>query len=383
MKMEPLNIQLPAFFNWIVQSSLQACILICVIVVIRGLLCGRLSARSQYLLWMLLLVRLVMPWAPFSPVSIFNLVPKKTPPKQMNVHSIDAHIDGLPALEPFVAGEPMEVGIALKPATNNISEEMSGRIPRAETTGTLEIAEKRLHKHGQTRIIPFDMVRLLPLLWLIVAVVLAGFGILAYTRFWVVVRREVRVTDQEVLDLLRTCKANMGIRAPLPMIETDKVDTPTLFGAIRPVLLLPDGLVQTLGYENLRCILLHELAHLKRHDILLGWLMNILQVLHWFNPIIWLGFWYMRRDRELACDALAMQHMQEADTYVYGRTIVHLLERFVQRRYLPSMVGILENRGQIQRRISRIAEFKRSSQKISAFAVALILVLACVILTNA
>jgi len=51
---------------------------------------------------------------------------------------------------------------------------------------------------------------------------------------------------------------------------------------------------------------LHELAHLKRWDLPLGCLVSLLQVLHWFNPILWYGFRRMRADREQACDAMAL-----------------------------------------------------------------------------
>jgi len=386
MKMGLFNVQLSVFFNWILQSSLQASILICLILAIQGLLRGRLSARSQYVLWMLLLVRLVMPWAPASPMSIFNLVPGKIQPKLMGINTVDTPIDRLSNPEFLIASESTEVGIATNPETVSALRKAAVPSSPVETAKTLEsVQEPLLQKRGEGEpdIITFDIIKLLPLLWLIVVLVLVSFGSLTYVRFWVFVRNQVLVTDQKVLELLRKCKIRMSTRTALAVIETNKVKTPTLFGSIRPVLLLPNGLMKTLSSENLSCIFLHELAHLKRHDILLGWLMNILQVLHWFNPIIWLGFWCMRRDRELACDALAMECIQEGKTYVYGKTIVHLLESFVQRRYLPSMVGILENKGQIKRRINMIARFRKNSQKISALALILMLVLGGVILTNA
>ncbi len=383
MKMSVFNVQLSAFFDWIVQSSLQASILICLILATQSLLRGRLSVRSQYLLWMLLLVRLAMPWAPASPTSIFNLVPEKIQPKQMGITIVDSSINRFPDRDFLVPSESTEVETTSDRETSNIVRETSAPISRAGMPGTPEVVEKQPNMRSETGITTVDIIKLLPLLWLIVAIVLVAFGSLTYIRFWLFVRNRVPVTDRKVLELLRRCEIRMGIRTGLPIIETNKVKTPALFGSIRPVLLLPNGLIKTLCSENLSCIFLHELAHLKRHDILLGWLMNVLQVLHWFNPIIWLGFWCMRRDRELACDALAMECIQEGKTYVYGKTIVHLLERFVQRQYLPAMVGILENKGQIRRRIKMIAQFKKSYHKVSALAMSLIIILGCMVLTNA
>jgi len=81
---------------------------------------------------------------------------------------------------------------------------------------------------------------------------------------------------------------------------------PALFGFVRPRLLLPQGMLETYSLENLRYVFIHELAHLRQRDIYLGWLMALLQVVHWFNPLMWFAFGRMRADRELACDTLAI-----------------------------------------------------------------------------
>ena len=106
-------------------------------------------------------------------------------------------------------------------------------------------------------------------------------------------------------------------------------------------------------------------------------------MLHWFNPLIWFGFYRMRVDRELACDGLALGTVGADESKKYGRTIVNLLERFSQRQYVPSMAGILENKANLKRRITMIANFKKASKKHTIAAIGLIFVLACIALTNA
>ena len=63
-----------------------------------------------------------------------------------------------------------------------------------------------------------------------------------------------------------------------------QIKTPTLFGFIRPRLLLPKEMLEEASHEEMQYIFLHELAHLKRLDIYLGWLTSVIQILHWFNP---------------------------------------------------------------------------------------------------
>ena len=64
-----------ALFDWVVRTSLQASVLVVVILVCQRLLSPVLSARWRHALWLVLLVRLAMPWAPGSPISLFNLMP--------------------------------------------------------------------------------------------------------------------------------------------------------------------------------------------------------------------------------------------------------------------------------------------------------------------
>jgi len=200
---------------------------------------------------------------------------------------------------------------------------------------------------------------------------------------WWLVTRERPLTDQKILDLLEDCKSEMGIRTILGVVITDKVKSPALFGFVRPRLLLPTGITENLSLKELRHVFLHELAHLKRHDIYLGYLASLLQSLHWFNPVIWLAFYRIRTDRELACDALVLAQTHSSESKDYGRTIVSLLERFSHPRHLPAMAGILETKSQLKRRIKMIAKFKKTSRSRWAGAMLLLVVLACLVLTNA
>jgi hypothetical protein len=142
------------------------------------------------------------------------------------------------------------------------------------------------------------------------------------------------------------------------------------------------GLTRSFSQEELRYVFLHELSHIKRRDILTGWLMTALQILHWFNPLVWLAFHRMRVDRELACDALALSYAKDEENQPYGRTIIKLLEGFGCSAWAPSMAGTVENKNQMKERISMIAKFRKTSRG-PALAGALFITLGLVTLTDA
>jgi hypothetical protein len=147
-------------------------------------------------------------------------------------------------------------------------------------------------------------------------------------------------------------------------------------------LLLPTGLVSSFTREELRHVFLHELAHVKRLDIPTGWLTLELQSIHWFNPLVWLAFYRLRADRELACDALVLSYARTGENESYGLTIVKLLEEFGQSLSGPSLAGILENKQQMKERISMIAKFHKTERGL-ALAIALLAGLTLITMTDA
>lgn len=331
--MESLSIQFQPFFEWLLRTTLQASLLICLILLLQTMLRSRLGVRWHYCLWLLLLVRMAIPWMPESRVSMFNLLPQSMPQRQLE------HAKGQ------IADDSAD-SIA---ASANTSE--SAPI----STATVAQAEPESKEaDGQAKLMLFEFVAVLPLAWLVGALALAIYVCASNLNFLRIVRLRRPLTDQKVLDLLEDCKSQMGIRTILGIVTTDKVKSPALFGFVRPRLLLPEGMIETLDQQELRYVLLHELAHLKRHDIYIGWLISLLQVLHWFNPLVWLAFYRMRSDRELACDALVMARTQSDEPKNYGRIIVNLVERFSRPQRLPGMAGILETKAHLKRRITMI-----------------------------
>jgi hypothetical protein len=97
---------------------------------------------------------------------------------------------------------------------------------------------------------------------------------------------------------------------------------------------------------------------------------------------VWLAFYRMRADRELACDALALSHANADENQRYGNTIIKLLESFGRSAWAPSLAGAVESKNQLKERISMIGKFKNTN-RVPALAMALIAGLGAVTLTDA
>ncbi len=359
--MESLLTQLSAAFGWLLHSTMQVSVLVCLVLCVKVLVGGRLSAKWHYGLWLILLVRMLMPYGPQSRISVFNLM--WLPMKQAVVSEVETDMASMQQKQvryPKLA-ESVEKYVETRKAAAQVSPQRSlSRLDVKVVFG-----------------------KVLPPIWFTGVIVLLLYACAGNFNLWRIVKCERSLTKQEILELLEDCKAELGVHTVLGVVVTDMVKTPSLFGFIRPRLLLPRGLVESLSAEELRHVFLHELAHLKRHDIGFGWLMAICQSVHWFNPLVWYAFYRMRLERELACDAMVLSHVQPDESPKYGQTIVNLLEMFTQRRRLPSLAGVLEDKSQLKRRITMITKFKENSQQWSALAGVLVILLGCVALTDA
>jgi hypothetical protein len=86
----------------------------------------------------------------------------------------------------------------------------------------------------------------------------------------------------------------------------------------------------------------------------MNWVTACLETLHWFNPLLRYGFRRMHADRELACDALVLSRIAPEERHGYGQTILKLLESLIRPAVAPGLVGILEEKQQMKRRMEMI-----------------------------
>jgi beta-lactamase regulating signal transducer with metallopeptidase domain len=168
-------------------------------------------------------------------------------------------------------------------------------------------------------------------MWVSLAAVLficyvAGVGVLllrlAYERWAVrrLARRAIDVTDPAWRGLLLGCAAQIGVQRPVRLLRSLDRSMPMAFGVRLPAILIP-SVADTWPDDRRRAVLLHELAHIARHDCLTQFMAAVSCALYWIHPGVW---WIARRlrvERELACDDLVLKAGTHAREYAE-----HLLE---------------------------------------------------------
>jgi len=130
--------------------------------------------------------------------------------------------------------------------------------------------------------------------------------------------------DEKLTQILLDIKQKMNITKNVQVKVSRIVSLPMIMGVLKPVILIPAGLVSGFSQEQLETILAHELAHLKRHDFLLNGLQSVLDVIYFFHPAMWLLSAQIRKERENCCDDLALE--VSGSKLLLAKTLVQLQE---------------------------------------------------------
>lgn len=356
---------LVGIFNWVIETSVMASILAVLILLVKYIFKDIIGAKWHYAIWGLLIIRLIMPISIESSLSIYNAlhpgIIKIQKPLQSNFNS-EALNTGNPVVK-----DSSDKNIVL--ADNNSAKLQSDNEAKLQPEIT-----NNYYK---------SLISMLPIIWVVGALGLLIFIIFQSIVFYLRINREKVTGDRTIIDSLDECKENLGIKRTIPVAITNQIKTPCLFGILKPKILIPENLLYELSKENLKYILLHELSHYKRKDILVNWVAVCLQVMHWFNPIVWYSFRKMREDCELACDDYALSHLAENEHGKYGMTIINLLS-ISKSIWSPATTGFFgnNNKNQIIRRIKTIKMFKKPNLKWTVITVSIIICLGIIGLTN-
>jgi len=191
------------------------------------------------------------------------------------------------------------------------------------------------------------------LTWL-VALWLAGvlLMVLRTVHQWRSLNRIVRlhaILDPELQRMARLLADRLGYLRSLRVRVTDRIDTPTLVGWFRPVVLLPAALVLRFPRQQLELILAHEVGHLRRLDHLANLVQALVETLLFYHPVVHWISQEVRNDRELCCDSLVLRTTRH-EPYLYARTLAELEEW----RQQPARLAMAATGGHLLDRVRRI-----------------------------
>jgi beta-lactamase regulating signal transducer with metallopeptidase domain len=328
----------------VVQLSLHATGIVFVVLLVQFALGSKLSARSRYALWGILVARLLIPWNYEVPVLS---------------ESQDAPGGQVVAVQPT----PKVKQVAAVPRSIGLNESVRVAPTPVETSppiATPVVAEPPAAAASPAPQPTFALPKPATLamgLWLLGLVSIPSAILFSHLRMTRRLLRSSTAPPGWVMDTLEDLRTEFRIVAWPTILMTSEVHSPTLVGASHPKIFLPSKLVEESTPDEMRLFLLHELTHLRSGDIWFSWLWCLALSIHWFNPLMWWAGTRIRKDRELACDESVLRRIGADAKDDYARALLqavsHLSEKSRQR-YQFGLAGIAESKSEMKRRIESI-----------------------------
>lgn len=327
----------------VLSLSGSATLLIVLLVLLRPVLRAHLSKQWQYYIWLVVAVRLLVPFAaaPNLMGTFFQGIG----------NGIGRAEYALPAGENTFSA----------PAYLNDGEKIQDYFSK-EQKGTEAGADALSNKRTM-----FWIWNNLGLCWLVTALILLIRKITIYQSFVKYVRAGcVQVADFDLLEsfgrLVEQCKVKM----PVELYTNSLISSPILIGFFRPCIVLPTAGLSVTAFQY---IILHELTHYKRRDMFYKWLIQLIVCIHWFNPFIRL----MNREVELSCDEAILKGLNRQERCDYGDTLLNALENSGGYKSATASVTLGESGKQLKERLDAITGFRRKSKSARMAAVFLTL----------
>ncbi|MDP6443313.1 MAG: M56 family metallopeptidase [Pirellulaceae bacterium] len=342
------------------------------------LLCRLLRATPawRHALWCVVLIRFALPVAPPASWSLYNWLPTpsgqffaaQTPPTR---HSAPPSvvIDDAPLRKPQAEsragrGSPtarprgLRTEVAERPVAPAVESEIPDGSTSASPTATVGASGRRPIWRTVASWVTFAG----GIIWLIGAAFFTARWARGVWRLhrWLgslrgIVRGEPRV-------LLAQCMRRLGMKRGVRLLLSTDDGSPAAAGVLRPAIVIPEQLLAELSNEQLRYVLLHELAHIRRWDALVNTAALLIRSLHWFNPLVWVTVRQLQVTRELACDAMSLQCVPAAEHRAYGRTALQVLEALRDGSPTTALaLGAADGGDVMEQRVKAIRDFRAPS----------------------
>jgi beta-lactamase regulating signal transducer with metallopeptidase domain len=177
----------------------------------------------------------------------------------------------------------------------------------------------------------------------------------------ILIRRSRQSGHETLIAILNELRRRLGIRRQVKLVVSSRPIGPAAFGLLRPTIVLPEILLADKTSEQIELILAHELVHIKRGDVIAGYLQLAAQVVWWFHPLIWWANREATRERERCCDRDVVEGVGCRPS-AYARTLLSVVE-LKGRLRIPAAIPGVRAMEVTSQRLETIMRFQSGSGK--------------------
>ncbi len=327
-------------FEMIILSSLAGSIIALMILIIKRVFRYKLNLTFHYYIWLILIIKLIIPFGLENTISFPDIYQGLYIQNITNENSQNAQTNSVKQPKDTDLGD-------LKPINSfNLSDN------NELTPHIHEAFKNQIH-----------IEKLFFFLWILGVVLLILIFISAHKKLRQIVEVSTKDVSNSHKEILYNCMKIMHIKTAVELLYCPKINSPSLCGLIKPKILIPINIAKNIDTEDFKYIIMHELTHLKKKDLLINLITTLLSIIYWFNPIILYSFNKMRKDCEFSCDNHVISYLNEGENIQYGNVLIKVLELCGCSNRLTGTTSMVMNNSEIKRRIIMISRYKKISFK--------------------
>jgi len=332
--------QANAWVTILLAASLKGVLLLSAIFLL-SLLLRRATAATRHLVWSLAMIGVLA-----LPVLSF-ILPQWSMPLTPQILPSSQSLERAPAL-PENFRLPKSKSPKIYQVKNN--EETAWTV---STNYSVAVTPVRNQSNGSVALSSWSWATWIFVIWMSGALIVATRWLVGWLCVKLLSYRAQEIFDDEWYNLSESLSAELDLQRPVKLVRAPNAAAPMTWGLLHPVILLPHD-ADTWSAERRRVVLLHELAHVKRGDLLAQFVAQIACALYWFNPLAWIAARQLRLEREQACDDAVLNSGAKASDY--ANHILEILRALRFAKYSPSAAVSMAQCSQIEGRLRAILD---------------------------
>lgn len=342
-----------SFCGFALTMLIQSGILIVLLYLIDLLIRKHARAVFRYCIWMLIFVKLILPPTLSLPTGIaywcnFDISPAASQTQAQPPSEIAA-FESLPLAQPTASFDVQTDITAPGPET-------ADKPPLETTIAAVTKEESVITSVPSTAAAEITAITWqagILISWLVGVFILSA---LLLQRFLFVksLLAQSDTANERLQETLDQCRKLVGVNKKIELRLSKNMLSPAACGLFNPVILMPASLLENLSNHKLRTVLIHEFAHIKRGDLWVNFLQTALQIVYFYNPLLWIANAVVRGIREKAVDEMVLTKLGD-EAGSYSNTLLDIAEvAFSRPHFSLRLIGVVESKSALTSRIKHI-----------------------------
>ncbi len=343
-------------------SAALSSVLLVLVLTIRKVFAKTMNYKILAFLWMLLLIRLLMPFTFEAPVSVFSAFSPSVQDTQI---------------------EPIATEYTIANGSNTTENEYTpDDAGSGQYQNTLEQNTSGINVFiGYLK--QLNLINTALVIWLLGAAFVLLKSAVQMTVFLEITKYSNVCCREDIISIVKEHRENLKIKPIVIIKECAHISTPVIMGASKPVILIPEGMLKSLDRKSISMIILHEMCHIKSGDLIKNKLWLIAKAFNWYNPLVWIAYKAFLDDLETTCDQNVLKQLKHSARAEYLDALLCTAKLIKPVKATPQALCFASDKSKLRKRVETMTTNKKPHTGVNIITILIIIVFALACFTTA